>query len=94
MNEHNKMTLDEVSAFMTFYHDQLERLDQKFKSVSLEVATLNKEKMALNAEVNANKLAVNYWTRQVTISLYSPGSTNLTLQVRYVSRATLLKSRG
>ena len=82
MNEHNKMTLDEVSAFMTFYNDQLERLDQKFKSFSTEVSKLLKEKNGLNAEINANKLAVNYWTRQVTISLYSPGSTNLTLQVR------------
>jgi hypothetical protein len=76
------MTLDEVSAFMTFYNDQLERLDQKFKSFSTEVSKLLKEKNGLNAEINANKLAVNYWTRQVTISLYSPGSTNLTLQVR------------
>jgi hypothetical protein len=78
------MTLDEVSAFMTFYNDQLERLDQKSKSFSTEVSKLMKEKNGLNAEINANKLAVNYWTRQVTISLYSPGSTNLTLQVRYV----------
>eukprot|EP00029_Vermamoeba_vermiformis_P008284 TRINITY_DN3828_c0_g1_i1.p1 TRINITY_DN3828_c0_g1~~TRINITY_DN3828_c0_g1_i1.p1 ORF type:complete len:487 (+),score=161.09 TRINITY_DN3828_c0_g1_i1:691-2151(+) len=84
VGEHNKLTLDEVSAFMNFYQDQLERLDKKFRGFNAEVTKLNKEKAVLTAEMNANRLAVNYWTRQVTISLYSPGSTNLTLQVSYV----------
>jgi uncharacterized protein (TIGR02231 family) len=84
INEHNKMNLDDVAQFMKFYLDNLNNIDTETEKFDRDIEELQQKRNKLNTEISAKQISRSEYRREITITVYAPGATDLILQVSYM----------